>query len=118
MNAGSLSSMKIMQLSSRVFVSAQIMVDDLSIVAAHGFRTIVNNRPDGEAAGQPMSDDLAAAAADLGIAFMHIPVVSGSITEQDVADFGHACDNLEGPILLFCRSGTRSSILWKLSTER
>ncbi len=118
MNAGSLPGMKIMQLSSQFFVSAQITVDDLSIVAAHGFTTIVNNRPDGEAAGQPMSDDLAAAAADLGIAFMHIPVVSGSITEQDVADFGHACNNLEGPILLFCRSGARSTKLWQLSVNR
>jgi sulfide:quinone oxidoreductase len=118
MNMGFLPGMKIMQLSSRFFAAAQITVDDLSIIAAQGFRTIVNNRPDGEVEGQPMSDDLAAAAAGLGIEFMHIPVVSGSITQKDVDDFTLACNNLEGPILLFCRSGTRSSILWKLSTDR
>jgi len=109
--------MKIMQLSSRFFAAAQITVDDVSIIAAQGFTTIVNNRPDSEVEGQPMSDDLAAAAADLGIEFMHIPVVSGSITQKDVDDFTLACNNLEGPILLFCRSGTRSDILWKLSVD-
>jgi sulfide:quinone oxidoreductase len=110
--------MNITQLSSRIFVCAQITVDDIIFVAAQGFTTIVNNRPDGEAAGQPLSVDLAAVAADLGIEFMHMPVISGSITEKDVVDFEHACNNREGPILLFCRSGARSTMLWKLSATR
>lgn len=110
--------LKITQLSSRFSVAGQITVDDLSVIAAKGFRNIINNRPDDEVAEQPRSADLAAAAADLGIEFMHIPVVSGSLTNKDVDDFEHACKNLEGRILLFCRSGARSTTLWKLSASR
>jgi sulfide:quinone oxidoreductase len=115
MNSGFLSEMKITQLSLRFFVSAQITVEDLSIFAAQGFRSIINNRPDNEIAGQPRSADLATAAASLGIEFLHIPVIPGALTYKDVDDFERACTSLEGPILLFCRSGARSTNLWKLS---
>jgi len=108
--------MRIAQLSSRFYATGQITADDLDIIAAKGFRSVVNNRPDDEGgAGQPKSEDLAAAAAELGITYVYVPVVSGRITEKDVEDFRQACIDLGGPILLFCRTGARSSMLWQLS---
>ncbi len=115
MNSGSLSGMKITQLSSRFYACAQIIADDLIIIAEQGFRSIINNRPDNEVAGQPRSADLAVVAASLGLEFMHIPVDPKFLTNKDVDDFERACMNLEGPILLFCRSGARSTKLWQLS---
>ncbi len=109
--------LKITRLSSRFSVAGQITARDLSDIAAKGFRSIVNNRPDGEAAEQPRSDELAAAAAALGLNYVHVPVVSGKMTEIDVDDFNRACENLEGPILLFCRSGARCTTLWKQSAH-
>ncbi len=109
--------MRIAKLTSKYFVAGQITRDDLDIIVDQGFKSIVNNRPDDESLGQPKSDELAAAAADLGIEFVHVPVVSGRITEKNVSDFKLACDNLEGPILLFCRTGARSAALWQLSVN-
>jgi uncharacterized protein (TIGR01244 family) len=115
MNSESQRGLKLSQLSSDVFATGQITAGDLRAIVEYGFRSIVNNRPDDEVEEQPKSDDLAATAAALGMDFVHIPVVSRSITEKDVSEFRHACDNLERPILLFCRSGARSTKLWILS---
>ena len=110
--------MQIAQLSPRFFVAGQIHVDQLEALADHGIRSIVNNRPDDEDIGQPKSADIAAAASELGLAYAHVPVESGWITQQDVDDFSRACAGLEGPILLFCRSGTRCMALWQLSEQQ
>jgi sulfide:quinone oxidoreductase len=107
--------MKIAQLSPRIFVSGQISVGDIDTLAAQGFKSIINNRPDNEAAGQPRSEELAAKAADLGIGFVHIPVVARSISKADVHELQDACRKLASPILLFCRSGARSATLWQLA---
>jgi sulfide:quinone oxidoreductase len=109
--------MNIGQLSKRFSVTGQITAGDLSAIAAQGFKSIVNNRPDNEEPNQPMSDDLASAAADLGLNYVYVPVVSGRITQQDVDDFNRACNDLQGPILLFCRSGARCTVLWQLSAQ-
>jgi len=106
---------KITRLSSQVSVTGQISADDVAAIAEQGFRSIVNNRPDNESARQPTSDDIENAAKELGLAYEHIPVVSGAMTEQNLDDFMAACERLEGPILMFCRSGARCTMLWELS---
>ncbi len=109
--------MNIGQLSERFFVTGQITENDLTEIAAKGFKSIVNNRPDDESPGQPKNDDLARVAAGLGMNYVYVPVVSGQITRQDVEDFNRACADLEGPVLLFCRSGARCTVLWQLSGQ-
>ena len=69
----------------------------------------------GKRRSQPASASLAEAAARLGIAYRHVPVISGKVTDGDVAAFSAALDELEGPVLAFCRTGTRSTTLWALS---
>ena len=107
--------MKIVQLTPLLSVSDQLEPQDLETVAAQGFKSLINNRPDGEAERQPTSASLAEAAARLGIAYRHLPVISGKVTDGDVASFTASLDELEGPVLAFCRSGTRSTTLWALS---
>jgi len=109
--------MKIGQLSERFFVSGQITAQDLTEIAAQGFRSIVNNRPDGESPGQPKNEDLAHVAAELGLNYVYIPVISGQLTQKNVDDFNRVCEDLEGPVLLFCRSGARCTVLWQLSGQ-
>ena len=75
----------------------------------------MNNRPDGEAMGQPLSADLAKLAEELGMTFRHIPIIPKAISEQDVDDFTKACNELERPLLMFCRTGARSTTLWELA---
>ncbi len=117
MNSGFLSGLVITQLSSRFYVCAQITPEDLIDIAGRGFKSVVNNRPDHEAAGQPKSAELSIIAADLGMKFLHIPVDPMFVTNNDVDELDRACVDLEGPILLFCRSGARSTKLWKLSVH-
>ena len=110
--------MNVTKLSSRFYATGQITADDLQGIATEGFKSVVNNRPDGEGgADQPISDDLAAVAASLGLAYVYVPVIAGSIAAQDVSDFELACKDLQGPILLFCRTGSRSSMLWNLAAD-
>lgn len=99
-----------------VSVAPQIGIADVAAAAAQGFVTIVNNRPDGEAADQPAGDAIARACADAGIAYVAIPI----------DHTGFALDQVEamlaamaaGPVLAFCRSGTRSCNLWALAAAR
>jgi len=107
--------MNIKKISPRYYVSEQLSVSDIGAVAAKGIKTIFCNRPDHEAQGQTESSEIAAAAEGLGIAFCHLPVISGSVTEENIADFGKAYHDAQGPILAYCRSGTRSASLWALT---
>jgi uncharacterized protein (TIGR01244 family) len=102
------------QLDSTTFVSGQIAPEE---IAALGVTTIVNNRPDGEEPGQPASDAIAAAAKAAGIDYRHIPV-AGGISQPQVAEMADALAGAEGPVLAFCRSGTRSAYLWALARAR
>jgi sulfide:quinone oxidoreductase len=106
---------KIVPLTPFLSVAPQITEQDVGMLAAHGFRSILNNRPDGEAEGQPTSGAIEAAARRHGLAYRHIPVASGKITDADVMCFAEAMTDLKGPVLAFCRTGTRSTSLWALS---
>ncbi len=107
--------MQIKPLSPDVSVAQQILPEDVPAAAAAGIRTIINNRPDGEAPDQPDSAAIEAAATAAGLAYCHIPVVPGRMTQDDVAAMAAALRELPRPALAFCRSGTRSAQLWALS---
>ena len=107
--------MSIFKLTPDVSVAPQIEAEDLETIKAMGFRSIINNRPDQESAQQPGNDVIADKAAALGLDYRFIPVVSGSFNDEDVAQFRKALDEMEGPVLAFCRSGTRSSVMWALA---
>ena len=107
--------MQLRQLTDILSVSAQIDEADVDALAEQGVRSLINNRPDGEVPGQPDSGALAAAAARHGMTYVHLPVISGQWHEDVVDAFADALQTLPPPILAFCRSGTRSCMLWALS---
>lgn len=92
----------------------QISLADVAEASRLGFKTLISNRPDGEEPGQPTAADFAAAAQDAGLAFFHIPVRGGPTPEQ-VEQTNAILAEAEGPILAFCRSGTRSIVTWSIS---
>jgi sulfide:quinone oxidoreductase len=107
--------MRVLELAPQVYVSGQLFEHDIRLAAKQGVRSIMNNRPDGESVGQPLSADLAKVAEELGMTFMYLPVDPRAITSEDVAEFAKARDDLERPLLIFCRSGGRSAKLWELA---
>jgi uncharacterized protein (TIGR01244 family) len=109
--------MNLTQLSPRLSVRPQLLPDEVADVAAAGFKGIINNRPDGEAPDQPRSEELEAEAKRQGLAYWHIPVVPGQATEEDARAFAKALEASEGPVVAFCRTGNRSSGLWKMTQQ-
>lgn len=99
-------------------VSPQITVEDVAVLKAQGFRAILCNRPDGEDAGQTPAAAIRDEAARLGLAFAHVPVLSGGIEPGDVVAFRETLAGLPGPVLAYCRSGTRCRNLHGLATGR
>jgi sulfide:quinone oxidoreductase len=87
---------------------------DIEALAAAGVRTIVNNRPDGEDPGQLPAEEARRLAEARGIAYHHIPVTAASLTSGDVDAMQAVLAGAERPIVLHCRSGTRSTLLWAL----
>lgn len=109
--------MEINRITPSFAVSPQIRPEDLAAIARAGFRAVVNNRPDGEAPDQPPSAALEAEARRLGLAYSHIPITHGEMREADARALGRVLKAAKGPVLGFCRTGARSSRLWKLTQQ-
>ncbi len=103
---------EIRNLDDQTSVSGQIRPEDVPLLAAQGFRTLVNNRPDGEQPGQPSAATIEDAARAAGLAYHHIPVAGGFSPDQ-VEAMAHALTH--GPVFAFCAAGTRSTYLWALA---
>ena len=91
----------------------QIGVADVAAAAAMGFTTIICNRPDGEDPGQPTAAEVAAAAKAAGLTYVHIPF-SGPPGPAQVEAMAAAVAEAPGPVLAYCRSGTRSITCWSI----
>lgn len=95
----------------------QISPNDVSQIAAMGFKTVINNRPDFEGGNdQPTSAVIEAAAKQAGLVYVHLPVISGQITEQQVRQFAELLATCPKPALAFCRSGARSQSLYQMAS--
>ena len=100
------------KLNENILVSPQLTLDDVTAAAASGVALIVNNRPDGEEPSAPQGDDIAAAAAAAGMNYIAIPIGHSGFSEPQIGAMIAALEQAEGPILAYCRSGTRSVTSW------
>ena len=107
--------MDIRTLTPDISVAPQLDPAELAEAAQRGFKTIIDNRPDNEGPGQPTALEMQAAATANGLSFHYQPVVSGAITPDDVNAFRALLGAVEGPVLAYCRSGTRCAMLWSLA---
>ena len=105
-------------LSETLAAAGQILPADIPAIAAHGFKTVINNRPDGEGGpDQPTSAQLEQAAQAAGLSYVYLPVVSGQLTPQQVVAMAGALRDSAGPVFAFCRSGARTEHLFRLATQ-
>ena len=102
------------KLSDDFSVSPQIDVGEVEEIVQAGFKSVLCNRPDGEEHGQPEYDAVARAAAEAGLEVRCVPIVSGMVTPQAAQDFAQALKEMPKPILAYCRTGTRCTMLWSL----
>ena len=105
------------QLDDKVFVTGQIAPEDMRALAEKGFRSVIGNRPDGEEPGQPTWEALSAAAHEAGLEAKLIPIASVEDMEARKGEFAKATAEMPGPILVFCRTGTRSARLYEAARQ-
>ncbi len=106
------------RLNENVLVSPQLAPEDIAAAAALGVTTIVNNRPDGEDPSAPQGDEIESAAAAAGMNYVAIPIGHAGFSEPQVNAMIAALEQADGPILAYCRSGTRSTLLWALASAK
>ncbi len=104
--------LQIKPLTSSFSVSPQISLDDLSVIAELGYKSVINNRPDGEINGQIGNEIIREKCIELGLEYQYLPVISGKISTRDCQNLSHHLSRMPKPILAFCRTGTRSCLLW------
>lgn len=106
------------RLSETVFASPQITPDDIAAAREAGVTLVINNRPDGEAEDQPPGARIEAAARAAGMDYRAIPVGGAGFGEPQVEAMAEALESAQGAVLAYCRSGTRSTLLWALAQAR
>ena len=103
------------QLTSTVYASPQIGLAEVAEAARLGVGMIINNRPEDESDDQIPGPEIAAAAAAAGIGYAAIPVTHAGFSQPQIAAMAAALTAHPGPVLAYCRSGTRSTLLWALA---
>ena len=102
------------QIADTVCVAPQLTPDAMAELARLGFKSVVNNRPDFEhGPDQPTSAAIEAAAVAAGLVYRHLPVDGGWQSPEQIAEFAVLLKTLPQPLLAFCRSGTRSTSLYR-----
>lgn len=106
------------KIDDSVSVAPQIEPADIAAIKAAGFVAVVNNRPDDEQAGQPAGEDIRAAVLAAGMTYAAIPITHAGFSLPQVQAMRDVLQQATGPVLAFCRSGTRSCHLWALAAAK
>ena len=107
--------MNLATLSDDLYVAAQLQAADVAELAGLGVKHLICNRPDHEEMGQLNLADIEAIAAEHGMDVAYVPITMNSLSMDDVEAFGAWYAQDSAPKAAYCRSGTRSSLLWALS---
>lgn len=108
--------MKLIELEESYFVSSQITLDAFEKIKKQGFDVVINNRPDNEEEGQLLSIRLAEALSSIDIKYYYNPVSLPSLSKKEIQLQREICERSK-KVLAFCRTGTRSSVLWALNSQ-
>ncbi|MGH1356734.1 MAG: TIGR01244 family sulfur transferase [Thalassovita sp.] len=109
--------MDIREITPRYSVSPQINPEDLAAIKAAGFTKVICNRPDIEVPPSHHAEAMAEAALAAGLEFFALPLTHQTMTPDNVAAQMAAADASEGPVLAYCASGTRCSVVWSLGQK-
>ncbi len=105
-------------IDDEVAVSGQITVEQVKAIAEAGYKSLICNRPDDEAADQTAAAEIEQAANSAGLVFRHIPVLSSGLTIENVQETQSALEELDRPIYAYCRSGARSTTVYNMAKAR
>lgn len=107
------------EVTADFWASPQITAADVAEAARRGCTMIINNRPEGESDDQASGIEIEQAARALGLGYVAIPVTHAGFSRPQIDSMIKALeqgsDQGTGPVLAYCRSGTRSTLLWALA---
>lgn len=106
--------MDIRKITDSYSVAPQITPEDLAAIRAAGFSTVICNRPDGEVPADLNAATMQAAAEAAGLEFHDLPLTHDTMSPQRIARHRAICENATGPVLAYCASGTRCTVVWAL----
>lgn len=106
------------KITDSVFASPQIGLAEVAQAKNMGVVRIINNRPEGESADQTPGEEIEAAARAAGMDYVCIPVTHAGFSAGQVDAMASALADAQGPVLAYCRSGTRSTLLWALARAK
>jgi uncharacterized protein (TIGR01244 family) len=106
------------RVTEQFWASPQIGLAEVAEAQRRGFSMIVNNRPEGESADQTGGIEIERAAQAAGLGYCSIPVSPAGFSEAQVDELATALAAAQGPVLAYCRSGTRSTLLWSLAQAK
>jgi len=107
--------MLIRAITEKYAVSEQIAPEDFPAISEAGFTTVICNRPDIENPPFLQAHVMAEAAALAGLQFVDLPLTHQTMTPDNITKQFDIVENAEGPVLAYCASGTRCSVIWALS---
>lgn len=105
-------------LDAGLWVSKQLLPEQIGALKEAGCRAIICNRPDGEAGDQPLYAEIERAALACGIEAHYLPAEAGKVSDGQAVAFGELLARLPKPVLAYCRTGMRSTTMWALSQAR
>lgn len=106
--------MDIRHITPAYAVSPQITAEDVTAIAEAGFTLVICNRPDAEVTPDLYMDEIGTALAAAGIRFETLPLTQETMTLDNAARHRALIESAEGPVLAYCRTGTRCSVVWAL----
>ncbi|MCM2560907.1 TIGR01244 family sulfur transferase [Lutimaribacter sp. EGI FJ00015] len=106
--------MDIREISPDYAVSPQIEPGDLPAIKAAGFAAVICNRPDAENPPALQADEMARAAKAAGLDFHVLELTHQTMTPENIARQRDLIADADGPVLAYCASGTRCSVIWSL----
>lgn len=103
------------KLTHDIYAAPQIGLAEIAEAGALGVTLVINNRPEDESDDQTPGAEIEAAARAAGMDYVAIPVTHSGFSEPQVKAMAEALESAEGAVLAYCRSGTRSTLLWALA---
>ena len=103
------------KLTTNIYAAPQIGLAEIAEASVLGVTLVINNRPEDESDDQTPGAEIEAAARAAGMDYVAIPVTHSGFSEPQVQAMAAALEGATGKVLAYCRSGTRSTLLWALA---
>ncbi|WP_372403973.1 beta-lactamase hydrolase domain-containing protein [Acinetobacter piscicola] len=104
-------------LTPSVSVAGKMTIDKFQVLLTQGFKSVIVNRPDNEMGNLVTASQLRQISEKSQVSLIYQPVISGKISQQDVIEFSKYYNSLPKPILMICKSGSRSTSLFNQAKE-